>query len=200
MMVSITGTPCVGKTSVSREFEKEGWRYLDLKDLIIESGTGDEIIRGTGEILVDTVGLRGYLEDMGSHDGSPVIMDGHLSYLAPADICIVLRLNPEMLKERLERRGYSPEKILENVEAEGIGVILVEASEIEQERLGGRNWEELPAGCGILFELDATGLSAPEIFEKVSNMVDAYKEKRLNELLEYRPGKVDWLEEMVGWS
>ena len=42
---------------------------------------------------------------------------------------IVLRLNPNILQNRLLRRNYSEEKIHENLEAEALGVCSVEAYE-----------------------------------------------------------------------
>ena len=43
---------------------------------------------------------------------------------------IVLRLNPNILKGRLEERGYSSSKIQENLEAEALAVCSAEAYEI----------------------------------------------------------------------
>lgn len=200
MMVSITGTPGVGKTTVSKDLETIGWRYLDLKLLISESGAFDEIAPGREEVLVDELGLREHLESMDLTNEEQIVLDGHLSYLAPSDICIVLRLDPRIIEERLRLREYSREKIQENVEAEAVSVILVEALEMEGERLGSNYWRHLPSGCGIVFELNVTDLPRTEVRDKLLNIIDAYRGKRLNELSEYRPGRIDWLEEMVGWS
>jgi adenylate kinase len=199
MMVSITGTPCVGKTTISKEFEKEGWNYLDLKRMIFESGTGDGMKGEMGEVLVDEQGLRDYLEEFKFPVPGNSVLDGHLSYLAPSDICIVLRLDPRVLKDRLKEREYAPRKVRENVEAEAVSVILIEAMDMEKERLGGVHWRKLPSRCGIVFEVDASGKSISEVFQQTIDIIDAYRGKRLNELSEYRPGRVDWLEEMLEW-
>ena len=199
MMVSLSGTPGVGKTTISREMTKSGWRCLDIKDLIIESGAYDQVIEGSGEILVDEMGLREFLGSMDLPQEEQIIIDGHLSYLAPSDICIVLRTEPGILKERLSERDYSPEKIMENVEAEAVSVILVEAKEMEEERLKGREWTLLPRGCGIVFEVDASNRSVSDLIGPIMKIIEAYRGKRLNELFEYRPGRIDWLEEMVEW-
>ncbi|MEM1946016.1 MAG: AAA family ATPase, partial [Candidatus Caldarchaeum sp.] len=47
--------------------------------------------------------------------------------LGRCEKCIVLRLNPLVLWRRLERRGYSRQKIRENVEAEFVGAVLSDA-------------------------------------------------------------------------
>ena len=58
-------------------------------------------------------------------------MEGHLSHLCEgADKMIVLRLNPSILKARLEERNYSESKIQENLEAEALAVCSAEAYEI----------------------------------------------------------------------
>lgn len=199
MMVSISGTPGVGKTTVSKELERKGWKYLDLKKIIFESGSADDVMEGKEEILVDEQGLRIYLASLDFPEEENIVLDGHLSYLATSDICIVLRMEPKALKDRLNERDYSDGKVKENMEAEAVSVILVEAVELEEERLGNMDWKQLPSGCGIVFELDTTNISEKKVLHQIMDIIDAYRGKRLNELLEYRPGRIDWLEEMVDW-
>ena len=72
-------------------------------------------------------GLAEHLTEMDS--GEISILEGHYSHhFAPWSI--VLRLSPRELEPRLENRGYLPEKIRENLEAEALDVILVEAVEL----------------------------------------------------------------------
>jgi adenylate kinase len=200
MLVSITGTPGVGKTTVSKMLEGEGWNRIDLKDLIVQEGWSDETDKITGELIVDVEILKENLDEKGFPDYVDTVIDGHLSYLAPADICIVLRLDPRELAERLDRRDYSPEKVRENLESEAVSVLLVEASEMEMDRLGKKEWTELEKGVGILFEIDTTGKTPVSVFDTIMHIIVGYRGKRLNELVEYRPGKVDWLEVMGEWS
>jgi adenylate kinase len=49
------------------------------------------------------------------------VIDGHLSHLLPVEAIIILRCHPEVLRKRLEERGYSPEKVQANVEIELLG-------------------------------------------------------------------------------
>lgn len=199
MLVSITGTPGVGKSTLSREMEVRGWERIDLKELIKENGWSEGSLEKTGEIIVDKEKLKEQLEMMEFDPGGNILIDGHLSYLAPSDISIVLRLDPRKMRARLQERGYSEEKIMENLEAEGVSVILVEAGELETERSGGRDWSELDHGKGIVFEIDTTDRSVDELVDRVMDIVDSYQGKRLNELVEYRPGRIDWLEVIAGW-
>lgn len=59
------------------------------------------------------------------------IVEGHLSHFCHgADKMIVLRLNPNILKERLESRNYIESKVHENCEAEALAVCSVESYEL----------------------------------------------------------------------
>jgi adenylate kinase len=200
MLVSITGTPGVGKTTVSKMLEREGWNRIDLRELIVQEGWSDEFDDDTGELIVDIELLKDRLEGMEFTIDVDTVIDGHLSYLAPTDICIVLRLDPRELGIRLKERSYPPEKIRDNLESEVVSVILVEASELEYERLKGTEWTDLPEGAGTLFEIDTTGRTPESVFGVIMLILNGYRGKRLNELVEYRPGKVDWLEVSDGWS
>jgi len=199
MLVAVAGTPGVGKTSFCREMEKRGYVYRDISDIIKENGLSEGISKEDGEVLVDIAKLEERFSDMDFGGGGDAVLDGHLSYLAPSDVCLVLRLHPEELRSRLEKRSYSKAKIGENVEAEAVSVVLVEALEREKERLGGRPWTELPGGCGIVFEIDATGMSIERLVDDAGALLDACRGKRLNKLSEYRPGRVDWLEVVAEW-
>ena len=60
-----------------------------------------------------------------------LIVEGHLSHLCEgADKMIILRLNPDILKTRLEERNYSESKIQENLEAEALAVCSAEAYDV----------------------------------------------------------------------
>ncbi len=82
-----------------------------------------------------------------------------------------MRLAPSLLKSRLEARGYSAEKIRENLEAEALDVILVEAVEF----------------CDRVDEIDTTGKSTPEVAELVARIIQGR--------LKLPAGQVNWLDE-----
>ena len=58
-----------------------------------------------------------------------------------ADKVFVLRVHPDILRSRLEARGYSESKIHENLEAEAMGVCTAEAYDIY-----GENVQEIDVG------------------------------------------------------
>jgi len=109
------------------------------------------------------------LEAMESEDVT--ILEGHLSHHL-ALVAVVLRLNPKELSRRLSNRGYPPAKIRENVEAEALDVILVEAVE----------------RCQRVYEVDTTGLLPEEVADLVA--------KAIRGEAELPPRGMGWLEEM----
>ncbi len=107
--------------------------------------------------------------------GSSILI-GHLSHHLGADLIIVLRCRPSVLRGRLEGRGWRKEKVRENMEAEACDVILIESLEKEVEVL----------------EIDTTIISPDDVAAAVLEIMNGEKEK-------YAVGNVDWSDEVLGW-
>jgi len=117
--IGITGSPGTGKKSVAIELAKiSGLNLLLVNDFAIKHGLG---AMRDKEFVVDLERARRAIDTDGR------IICGHLlPYIVPKsklDFVVVLRCSPVVLKKRYAKRGYSPEKISENLEAEMIGVI-----------------------------------------------------------------------------
>ena len=163
MLIALTGTPGTGKSTVAAELARRGYRITAANDTIGPYITGDD--PGRDARIVDTDRWR---EEFLVSDG---IIEGHLSHLLPADRIIILRCHPGTLKERLIRRGYHAEKIRENVEAEMLDVVLVEALQ-----------EHTPEK---IYEIDVTVMSVDEAADLIGRIIAG----------EATPGHgtVDWL-------
>lgn len=85
MIVSICGTPGVGKTTAVGRLSGKGWDILDLSDHLRSSGLFEEDEK-SGELEVEIDTAREYLAGSLGRDESRIIIDGHLSYLAPWDL------------------------------------------------------------------------------------------------------------------
>lgn len=159
MIIALTGTPGTGKTSIAERLDYE---TLDLTGFVKEQGLGEQ----AGEFEVD---LDLMVEALEEHLEAKenVVIEGHLSHHYPADLCIVLRCNPDELRDRLSDRDYSDEKIEENVESEILDSILLEAISIQEN----------------VFELDTSGKSVEESVEKLEEAIE-------NKETGY--GSVDW--------
>jgi adenylate kinase len=75
----------------------------------------------------------------------------------------------------LIERGYEEEKVMENVEAELVDVILIEAVE----------------RCEDVYEIDTSEMSISEVADIVEQILKGEEVKN-----RYRPGKVDWLSKL----
>lgn len=166
MQIALTGTPGTGKTTVAAILP---YRVIDINALVKRGlNLGRDPERGCLEADMDALALR--LKEMDT--GDLTILEGHFSHFF-ASWAIVLRLSPKALRERLEARGYSSEKIKENLEAEALDLILVESVE----------------NCSRVDEIDTTDLSPQEVAGLVIKIIKG-------ELM-LPPGQVDWLEDYI---
>jgi len=162
MQIALTGTPGTGKTTVAGLLP---YKIIDINALV-RDGMNLGIDEKRGCLDADMDALEQRLKELDSDEVT--ILEGHFSHHF-ADWSIVLRLAPSDLRTRLEARGYSAEKIRENLEAEALDVILVEAVEY----------------CLRVDEIDTTGKTAPQVAEIVTKVI--------KDELELPPGQVDWL-------
>ena len=164
MIIAVTGTPGVGKTTVSKLLSKRlGYEYISIREFAVERGIGEKV---GDEIEIDVDELAEKMVE--EFKGKNVVIDGHLSHFVPSDVVIVLRAHPRLVAERLKDRGYSRKKLAENVEAELIDVILVEALE-ENERV---------------IEVGTTGKTPEEVVDEIIDLIERGVKKRA--------GIVDW--------
>ena len=124
--IGITGSPGTGKKSVGKKLaELTGLKFVSINDFAIKNHFA---IRVRSEYVVDLRKLRDKIETRDR------IVVGHLlPYLISdrdLDLIVVLRCSPRVLRTRYESRRYSEKKIIENIEAELIGLIADKAAEV----------------------------------------------------------------------
>jgi adenylate kinase len=121
MKLAITGSPGVGKTSVSKALGKElGIQTINEKAFALKKGI-EEFDEESNELVVPVEKLGKEINKELKKE-KDVILEGHLLCEAKIDVdaIILIRVHPEILELRLEGRGYAPEKIMDNVFCEGI--------------------------------------------------------------------------------
>ena len=127
-LIVITGTPGVGKTSISKILaEKLGAIHIDVNKLVLDEKLDIGYDKKRKCYIVDfekvSKKLIGKIK-ITSEDN--LILDGHYatSVIDPKKIdrVFVLRCNPEELEKRLRERGYPQEKVYENLMAELLDV------------------------------------------------------------------------------
>jgi adenylate kinase len=169
MQIALTGTPGTGKSTVASLLP---FNVIDINSLVRAGlNVGVDPVRGCLDADMEALAKH-----LGKEMESPeciTILDGHFSHCF-ADWAIVLRLAPEILRERLAARGYSEEKIEENLEAEALDVILVEAVE----------------SCSRVDEIDTTNRSPEEVADLVKRIVGGE--------IGLPPGQVNWFVDFFG--
>ena len=171
MRVAITGTPGTGKTSVSALLRERGHDVLDMTQYIKDNGLREEYDAERDTYDVDVERLNDCLADYDN-----IIFEGHLAHFMDVDSIIVLRCHPDVMKGRLEARGYSEEKVRENIQAEVLDVILFEAVE-----------------SGIpTFSVDTShGI--------VERTADEIEDVMKGDVIGHMPEDISWAEEMDKW-
>jgi adenylate kinase len=172
VLVAITGTPGTGKSSVCKELVRRGLTVVDAARLASEKGFSTRPKRRGDPAIVDIEKLR----KVSMPKGDLVFISSHFSHLLKSDIAIVLRCSPNVLKTRLERRKWRKEKVMENVEAEAIDLITVEAIQ----------------RCKKVFEVDTTSIDAGEATRQILEIVKG-------SVKGHEPGHIDWSEEILSW-
>ncbi|QLC50906.1 AAA family ATPase [Methanolobus zinderi] len=177
MLVGITGTPGTGKTAVTELLEKKRkYQVIHLNELIRKERLYSEMDRERDCVVADMDLVEKRVKELVNRIYPLTLIDSHLSHYI-ADTVIVLRTRPDILQERLSKRGYSVEKVEENLDAEALDVILVESVE----------W------CGEVFEIDTTKGSVEDTLASVEEILESILRERDQEIQQrYSPGSVDW--------
>jgi adenylate kinase len=176
---ALTGTPGTGKSAIAIILSGEGWTLIELSDAAREAGAvvGRDEDRQTDEVDIGILEAA-LVKELGRMEGRKVLLVGHLAHLMPCDSVMVLRTSPAVLRDRLEGRGWPPAKVDENVEAEAVGVVLVESME-----------REAPVP---VYEVDTSTATVEDSARLVSATLEGAGEG-------LEAGWVDWSEEVMGW-
>jgi adenylate kinase len=178
MRVALTGTPGTGKSAVATVLEKHGYTIVRLNELARKNTCIDGIDKKRHSQLVDMDKLDRFIKKNFTTDAL-VFFEGHIGHLLKTmDKVVILRCHPKQLKKRLMKKKWSTKKIMENVEAEIIDVILCEA--VEQH------------SAKNIFEVDTTRKAIEEVAASIMEIV----KKNFQQTKPYTIGQIDWSEEI----
>lgn len=176
-VILVTGTPCVGKTSVSRLLaSKLNAEYVNLTDLAIREGLISGKDKERDSIIVDENKMRKKLHELIDRSNKKdIVIDGHYAVsVVPKNLVtyiFVLRRDPVELKKLMQSSGFTDRKLWENLASEILDVCLVDALNVHSEEK--------------VCELDTSGKSVEEIVSEILTVLERHKKCGL--------GLVDWL-------
>jgi len=174
--ILVTGTPGVGKTTVSHKLaSKLNAMYVGVTELVKKQKLIIGIDENRQTLVADTEKVSEQLQQILANTEGTVIIEGHyvVDVVPKKDVntVFVLRRDPRELKNALEKRGYEEKKLWENLAAEILDVCL---------------WDALSAcGADKVCEIDVSGKTVEAVVKEIMLVL----EKRA----ECRHGIVDWL-------
>jgi adenylate kinase len=176
-VIVITGTPCVGKTTVARELAiKLDAYYVNLTQFAKQNNliSGEDEERHTSIVNEDKMQKK-LAEAIETTQKTDVVIDGHYaSSVTPKDkvtIVFVLRRNPIELREFMVNCGFKDQKLWENMASEILDVCLVDALQAQDETK--------------VCELDISERTVKEVVDDLSAILARRKKCRV--------GGIDWL-------
>lgn len=119
-VIVISGTPGTGKTSVARLLSNAGFNTMNLFDIAKADNLLADYDDAKDIYVIEDDALQHHLKDFLLNQNL-IILESHYGDLVPQEFvihCFVLVSNPADLKSRYLQRGYSTQKIEENLEAE----------------------------------------------------------------------------------
>lgn len=176
-VILVTGTPCVGKTSISRLLaSKLNAEYVNLTDLAIREGLISGKDKERDSIIVDENKMRKKLHELiDSSNKKDIVIDGHYAVsVVPKNLVtyiFALRRDPVELKKLMQSSGFTGRKLWENLASEILDVCLVDALNVHSEEK--------------VCELDTSGKSVEEIVSEILTVLERHKKCGV--------GLVDWL-------
>ncbi len=132
-VIYICGTPGTGKTTLSKYLEKYGFYIINLPKLLREKKLYLGYDAERDSLIIDEKSLINEIRKIVQEsDSEAIAIEGLGAEILPPDLasmCVVLVCEPKELERRLREKGYSEEKIRENLEAERFSIILGDALE-----------------------------------------------------------------------
>ncbi|MBI2970819.1 MAG: AAA family ATPase [Candidatus Aenigmarchaeota archaeon] len=176
MIIALSGTPGTGKSAVAQLLAKKlQCRLISITRLVRSRKIPTQYDRMRKTRIVDTRLVQLAVDRELGHGASAVI-EGHLAHLLRADRVVILRCNPAVLARRLTKKRWNAAKIRENVQAEILDAITIEALEMHGRR--------------TVVEVDTSTNTAAQTAATAMKLLNNYNERK-----KHRAGAIDWSEQ-----
>ncbi|OUJ18366.1 Broad-specificity NMP kinase Fap7 [Methanonatronarchaeum thermophilum] len=164
MKIAITGTPGTGKTTATKKLPKK-YSVTHLNELVKNKQLYTEKDKKRDSYIIDLQKIEQTIPEKG-------VFESHFSHQLDVDRIIILRCHPTQLRKRLKQKNFNEQKINENVMAETVDVILLEAMQTQKP----------------INEIDTTNLNPKQVAEKIQETIEKQPEENT--------GKIDWINEL----
>lgn len=173
MIIVISGVGATGKTTTAKLLAKElKYKLIRLDRLTKKKKFVIGYDKKRKSYIVSVSKLKREIKKI-SEKNPNLVFESLYAHEFPADFVFVLRCHPKVLERRLKRKYSWPTKIIENKEAEMIGLITQEALEFNKN----------------VFEIDTTKKTPKQTIKSMKEILAGKKSK-------YEVGKIDWLKEI----
>lgn len=170
MIIAISGVGATGKTSVAKLLAKNlNYRFIKLDNLAKRKKFIIGYDKRRKSKIVSVYRLKKEIKKI-SKKNPNMVLEGLYAHEFPADFVFILRCNPKILEKRLKKKYKWKTKIVENLEAEMIGLITQEALDYNKN----------------IFEIDTTNKTPNQTIRCMKEVLNGKKEK-------YHLGNIDWL-------
>ena len=143
-MISITGIPKVGKTTICNMLSSYGIECVSADSVALDLGCMEN-----NTVDLDCMNSRLLV--------LPRVIESHYSHLLMSGHVIILKADPDEIITRMRNAGYSGEKIAENIDAQNSDTIYYESI------------ERLPSSRVV--SVDLTGRSPSESFGIIKDKI-----------------------------
>lgn len=175
MIIAISGTPATGKTSTARMLAKMLHANLvSVSSLVKSRKIKSRYDRRRDTLVVSERDIKKAVS-RAIKKGRINIVEGHAAHIIKADMIFVLRCNPPELVKRMKKKGWPGRKIRENLDAELLDAITIEAVEAN--------------GKKKVIEIDTSSRTARKTAVLMKKLLNNHRlQKR------YLAGSIDWTE------
>lgn len=175
MLISISGTPATGKTTVSRLLTKMlNANLISISSLVKTKKMKSYYDKKRKTKVVNEKDITKAVEKM-IHANKINIVEGHAAHIIKSDKVFVLRCSPPRLVQRMKMKGWGARKIRENVHAEILDTITVEALEANRK--------------SRVFEIDTSNRTPRQTASLIVKLLNNHRWQK-----KYLAGRIDWTE------